>query len=125
MSTMNPSVRAEPFDSAISVRPERNPVKSKENGYAQNKLHARKSKHERKPNGLVFLSALLAVALSTPAIAQKKSADPAKNYPNKPIRWIIDFGSGGLSDTLARIVGMKLTEAWHEPIINQPRPGAN
>jgi tripartite-type tricarboxylate transporter receptor subunit TctC len=96
-----------------------------ENGYAQNKLHATKSKHERKRNGLVFLSAVLAVALSTPAIAQKKSADPAKDYPNKPIRWIIDFGSGGLSDTLARIVGLKLTEAWHEPIINQPRPGAN
>jgi tripartite-type tricarboxylate transporter receptor subunit TctC len=41
------------------------------------------------------------------------------------VRWIIDFGAGGLSDTLARFVGQKLTEAWHRPVINQPRPGAN
>jgi tripartite-type tricarboxylate transporter receptor subunit TctC len=41
------------------------------------------------------------------------------------VRWIIDFGSGGLSDTLARVVGQKLHEAWRQPVINQPRPGAN
>jgi hypothetical protein len=40
-------VRAEPFDFAVLVRPERNAVESKENGYAQDKLHAVKSKHER------------------------------------------------------------------------------
>ena len=65
------------------------------------------------------------VLLSGTAFAQQKGADPAKDYPNKPIRWLIDFGAGGLSDTLARIVGQKLTEAWNQPIINEARPGVN
>jgi len=56
---------------------------------------------------------------------QKGAADPAQGYPNKPIRWIIDFGAGGLSDTLARIVAQKLTEAWGQPIIVDARPGAS
>lgn len=63
---------------------------------------------------------------SSAALAQQKDApDPAKNYPVKPIRWVIDFGAGGLSDTLARIVGKKLTDAWIQPIINETRPGVN
>ena len=56
---------------------------------------------------------------------QKGAANPAQGYPNKPIRWIIDFGAGGLSDTLARIVAQKLTEAWGQPIIVDARPGAS
>ena len=70
----------------------------------------------------------MAVALLAWAVvgsAQKKGADPADHYPNKPIRWIIDFGTGGLSDTIARTVAQKLTEAWGQAIVNDARPGAN
>lgn len=71
-------------------------------------------------------AALIIAPASQVAIAQGKAgADPVKDYPNKPIRWVIDFGSGGLSDTLARFVGQKLTEAWRQPVVNQARPGAN
>lgn len=69
--------------------------------------------------------AALAVAAGAAMAQTKPAPDPAKNYPMKPIRWIIDFGAGGLSDTLARIVGQKLTEAWNQPIINEARPGVN
>ncbi|MGZ5260243.1 MAG: tripartite tricarboxylate transporter substrate binding protein [Burkholderiales bacterium] len=77
--------------------------------------------------GLRLFAFLVAALISTasPAIAQKMAGDRAKDYPTKPVRWIIDFGSGGLSDTIARIVGAKLTEAWHQPVINEARPGAN
>jgi tripartite-type tricarboxylate transporter receptor subunit TctC len=75
--------------------------------------------------GCALLGAALMLPVTQAAFAQKKAADPAKDYPNKPIRWIIDFGSGGLSDTLARFVAQKLTEAWRQPVINQTRPGAN
>ncbi|MGZ5141255.1 MAG: tripartite tricarboxylate transporter substrate binding protein, partial [Burkholderiales bacterium] len=62
--------------------------------------------------GLRLFAFLVAALISTasPAIAQKMAGDRAKDYPTKPVRWIIDFGSGGLSDTIARIVGAKLTE---------------
>ena len=76
--------------------------------------------------GCTVLAAALILAASPTTFAQRKAAaDPANDYPNKPVRWIIDFGSGGLSDTLARFVGQKLTEAWRQPVINQARPGAN
>src|SRR4051812_40614935 len=117
MSTINVALRAEPFDSA--ARGERNAVKSNHERLRSGHAARAKSKRERKPKGLLLLTPVLAIALGAPAAAEKKSADPVKDYPNKPIRWIIDFGSGGLSDTLARIVGLKLTEAWHEPVINQ------
>lgn len=79
-----------------------------------------------RPMAAMCIAAALMVISADTALAQKKSAaDPVKDYPNKPVRWIIDFGSGGLSDTLARFVGQKLTEMWRQPVINQARPGAN
>jgi len=72
----------------------------------------------------LFLAAAL-IANAPFALSQKSSSNPVKDYPTKPVRWIIDFGSGGLSDTIARIVGAKLNEAWHQPVINEARPGAN
>ena len=84
------------------------------------------SKLVRKVGWILFVTSLSLAAGSRMGMAQQKGAgDPARDYPNKPVRWIIDFGSGGLSDTLARIVGQKLTEAWNQPIINEARPGAN
>jgi tripartite-type tricarboxylate transporter receptor subunit TctC len=74
----------------------------------------------------VVVSMLVLLAANPFAFAQARAAaDAAKDYPNKPVRWIIDFGSGGLSDTLARFVAQKLTEAWRRPVINEARPGAN
>jgi tripartite-type tricarboxylate transporter receptor subunit TctC len=74
---------------------------------------------------LIATAAALTLVSTTATAQMNAPAAPAKDYPGKPIRWIIDFGSGGLSDTLARFVGQKLAEAWHQPVINQPRPGAN
>ena len=80
----------------------------------------------RRHAALGFMAVAAALAINSPATAQKSaSVDSAKDYPSKPVRWIIDFGAGGLSDTLARFVAVKLTEAWGKPVINQPRPGAN
>ena len=79
-------------------------------------------KFERKA-GLTMLYAAL---VSAPVYAQQKGTeDPSHNFPNKPVRWIIDFGAGGLSDTLARIVGQQLSAAWGHPIVNDVRPGVN
>ena len=72
------------------------------------------------------IALLMLLAANPAAWAQRVDAtNPAQGYPNKPIRWIIDFGAGGLSDTLARSVAVKLTEAWEKPVINDARPGAN
>jgi tripartite-type tricarboxylate transporter receptor subunit TctC len=45
-------------------------------------------------------------------------------YPNRPIRVLVPFAAGGAVDTLARIVGQKLSESIGQPVIIENRPGA-
>ena len=52
-------------------------------------------------------------------------AHAAVTYPNKPIRMIVPFSPGGTSDTLARILGQKMTEQWSQQIVVDFRPGAS
>jgi len=49
----------------------------------------------------------------------------AQSYPSRPIRWIIDIPAGGASDTLARVVGERLTQALGQQVVYDNRPGAN
>jgi tripartite-type tricarboxylate transporter receptor subunit TctC len=48
----------------------------------------------------------------------------AENYPSKPIRLIVPYPPGGGNDTLARMFGAKLVEAWQQQVIVDNRPGA-
>ena len=68
----------------------------------------------------ILLGVLTAVA-ATHGLAQNAAA----NYPNKPIRWIIDFPPAGVSDILTRTVGQKLTEYLGQGFVYDNRPGAN
>lgn len=55
-----------------------------------------------------------------PAVAQPEAA----SYPNKPVRIVVPYTAGGFNDTLARVVGKKLQEAWGQPFVVDNRPGA-
>jgi tripartite-type tricarboxylate transporter receptor subunit TctC len=47
----------------------------------------------------------------------------AEEYPNKAIRIIVPYPPGGFNDTLARTLGQKFTQAWHQSVIVDNRPG--
>ena len=55
--------------------------------------------------------------------AWAQAADPAQNYPGQTVRIIVPFSAGSITDLLARSLGDKLSESWHQPVIVENRPG--
>jgi tripartite-type tricarboxylate transporter receptor subunit TctC len=49
----------------------------------------------------------------------------AASWPNKPIRWIVPYAPGGLSDVTTRIVVQKIIENTGWQIVIENKPGAN
>jgi len=49
----------------------------------------------------------------------------AQNYPDKPIRLIVGFSSGGISDVLARLIAQKISGPLGQQMIVENRPGAS
>lgn len=48
----------------------------------------------------------------------------AQTYPDKPIRLVIGFGAGGITDVAGRVVAQALSEELGQPIVIENRPGA-
>ena len=57
------------------------------------------------------------------AAAGLSSAYAQGVYPNKPIRWIIPYASGGGTDVVARPIALKLGETLGVPIVYENRGG--
>ena len=58
-----------------------------------------------------------------PAMAAQ-AADPAANFPSKPIRFIVPFAPGAGTDTTARTIAQKLSEKWGQQVVADNRTGA-
>jgi tripartite-type tricarboxylate transporter receptor subunit TctC len=62
----------------------------------------------------LFLAAALAAA---PALAQS-------DYPSKPVRMVVGFAAGGISDVLGRAVAITLSKQLGTQVIVENKPGA-
>ncbi|MEO8279167.1 MAG: tripartite tricarboxylate transporter substrate binding protein [Ideonella sp.] len=60
-----------------------------------------------------------AAALSMPIAHAQADA-----YPNRPIRIIVPFTAGGIVDSIARVVGDKLSAKYGQPVIVENKVGA-
>lgn len=70
-----------------------------------------------KTRRLITAAILGGAVLSGHAFAQ------SQGYPSKPIRIVVPYTPGGFNDTMARLVGKKLQDAWGQPVIVDNRPG--
>jgi tripartite-type tricarboxylate transporter receptor subunit TctC len=73
-----------------------------------------------RPSGaarIAGLALLMAAAAVLPAVAQP--------YPNANVKLIVPVPAGGVTDTMARIVGQRLSEMWGQSVVIDNRPGGN
>jgi len=75
-----------------------------------------------RPNLAVPAAALACALLAQPLAAAQ--SDGAKDYPSKPIRFIVPFAPGAGTDTTARTIAQKLSEAWNQQVVVDNRTGA-
>src|SRR5690606_9723667 len=61
-------------------------------------------------------AALLLLCLMSPA--------PALDYPDKPIRVVLTYTAGGVSDGIMRLLAPKMEEMLGQKIIIEAKPGA-
>jgi tripartite-type tricarboxylate transporter receptor subunit TctC len=59
-----------------------------------------------------------AAAVSLPALAQTSS------FPQKPVRIVVPYTTGGSNDVIARLLAQQLQEAWGQPVVVENKPGA-
>lgn len=74
--------------------------------------------------GMGIALACLAAFAQTVLAASEPASAKGQAYPTKPIRLIVPFATGSTTDTLARIVGQKLTETWGQQVVVDNRAGA-
>ena len=60
---------------------------------------------------------MLSAAATLPALAQN-------TWPDRPIRWIVNFPPGGAADTLSRILAQAMGNRLGQPVVVENRPGA-
>ena len=67
---------------------------------------------------------LLCYALSW-FVLGAQAQNPADNYPNRPMRFIVPYTPGSALDVLARDLGQVFLERLGQPMVIDNRPGAS
>ena len=70
------------------------------------------------------IAVALAAAASSLTFVHAQTKDPAADYPSRSVRVIVTASTGGSTDIVARIVGIKLSALLQQQFIVDNRPGA-
>ena len=72
----------------------------------------------------MYRQLVCAAMLAAACCAAHAAEGVPKDFPAKPVRFITGFLPGGVSDTIARVVGEKMGEQLGQRVIIDGRPGA-
>jgi tripartite-type tricarboxylate transporter receptor subunit TctC len=72
-----------------------------------------------------MIRALVALAVGVLASVHDSTAVSAQTYPQRPVRFILQFGPGAGVDITARLIGDRLSARWGKPVIVENRPGGD
>jgi len=75
----------------------------------------------RRVGTIVALCCLTGVGLGAAAQAQTVAA----SWPNKPLRIVVGFPAGSVTDTVARVMAEQLAKSLGQPVVVENKPGAN
>jgi tripartite-type tricarboxylate transporter receptor subunit TctC len=67
----------------------------------------------------------LLIALATLLLAGAVTTASAHTYPQRPVRFILQFGPGAGVDITARLIADRLSQRWGKPVIVENRPGGD
>lgn len=76
-------------------------------------------KFDRRSLGTAALLATAAALIPLSASAQ------ATDWPNKPIRYVVPFSTGGVSDGVARLIAQHLGDRLGQPVVVENKPGVS
>src|SRR3954449_5799889 len=67
----------------------------------------------------------LSVAVALLFVTSLSTASHAQTWPNRPVRIIVPWAPGGITDTIARVLTPKLSDRFGQPFIVENKPGAS
>lgn len=68
---------------------------------------------------------LTSAIFATLCVLQAAAPVAAQNYPSRPIRVVVPYPPGGITDVTTRIVAQELSKAIQQNVLVDNRPGAN
>jgi tripartite-type tricarboxylate transporter receptor subunit TctC len=71
-----------------------------------------------------LLAALCGIGLTLAGALPSSHAQTATDYPQKPVRLVVPYATGGLPDTMARTLGQRLADDFGQQFVIDNRPGA-
>ena len=68
---------------------------------------------------------LVQLAGAAAAVVATRGAAAQDTYPDKPIRMVVPFPPGALTDAIGRVIADRLRENFKQPVVVENKPGAS